>query len=1239
MLKNINTGYFGKVFSTPEWENHPNRFAASIPDEDPVQGGSGGSGTATIVANGVHSKEGQLIFRVLLRSTHPDTTYGYITFYEDPYFTDPVGSVQLIKDETVDCIPTATLLPNTRYYYYATDNGGSPAVTGEVVSANAYQTFSAYVTAHSNPTTVGGTNGSVTVGASGGTPNYSFRKLPNGGWSSKATSFTFSGLGAGSHSFEVRDSFISGTYETPRLVTVSRTLNDPKVLTVRLDPACTVNKSKVISISGTTSGGEATFDAFLYSDAARTVEVGKRLGIPMGTRVEINPNNGVSFPYKTNLYFRATTNDPASTPVTGIIYTDASCWPQIVLLQRGGGVSYNSSRGEYEQTVETHEFDTETETIKYYSEVWDSGDGSEFIIGDYTNYDETVPFYQKCVPNTTTEKRYFHNGGGGFTTTTQNSTDCGYIPPPDNMTLTVVATGSTSLNSNGTISATVTNGTNTPIKIKIDNGAWVNGTSRVFSNLVGKQNYTIYAEDSAGYTRSKVVKLLDISKTAHQNVTTYGGSNGSLTFVFNLGDGNGLLQTNKNGDAWVNNSSSPSFTGLAAGTYTFGFKDSAGTTVYFTETITQPPINDLDARTTLSHPTTIGGSDGSITINVITASNKPLIYGYRRSGTAEYTNFPATNDTTKVINGLTAGKWHVRITDSAGYVGDIRDNDLFDPSCTLSLTATATPPSTINGNDGSITATASNANGSVQYKLGNGSYVSNNVFTGLASGTYQVWAKDSAGCETSASATVSDPSCTLSLTATATQPTTIGGNDGSITATASNANGSVQYKLSNGSYVSNNVFTGLASGTYQVWAKDSAGCETSTSATVSDPSCTLSITATPTHPTRINGNDGSITLNPSGGQGGIRYTIVQGGVQIGGTNYTSSFTGLAAGSYTIWASDEVNCSTSTNVTLNDPACTFSITATVTHPTVNGGSDGAIAINPSGGQGDKRYSLAQGSVEVRSTTSTPQFTGLRAGSYTVWASDSVDCLKSVNVTIVDPAINDLNISDSTTGATSYGLSDGKIKINATGTNTPFTYSLFKNGAWENNSTGYFTNLAAGNYSYRVTDSANYNRTDTAVVTQPAQVIVATSGYSYNCEGSTKILREEVTLSSITDTYDVLVAKAYNEAKALVMVKIQNGACEIIAKGNSNLVFGEETILLGNVSVKREEEIEKIKHVVVLSSMTFHESTNPTWSKGKAVQITEVGVYDINDNLVAIGKLNKPISKNDIGVTILQLDMEF
>ena len=84
----------------------------------------------------------------------------------------------------------------------------------------------------------------------------------------------------------------------------------------------------------------------------------------------------------------------------------------------------------------------------------------------------------------------------------------------------------------------------------------------------------------------------------------------------------------------------------------------------------------------------------------------------------------------------------------------------------------------------------------------------------------------------------------------------------------------------------------------------------------------------------------------------------------------------------------------------------------------------------------------------------------------------------------------------------------------------------------------------------------------------------------------------------------------------------------------LAWGEEAFFFGNVKTDIKATAYTTDIPVVMPLNQFNSTTNPTWDGMSAVSVSEVGIYDANGNLVAIGKLNNPISKDStISRTIL------
>jgi hypothetical protein len=151
---------------------------------------------------------------------------------------------------------------------------------------------------------------------------------------------------------------------------------------------------------------------------------------------------------------------------------------------------------------------------------------------------------------------------------------------------------------------------------------------------------------------------------------------------------------------------------------------------------------------------------------------------------------------------------------------------------TVSVTATVTDANSGQSN-GSITATATGGSG-FTYKIGTGTYQTSGTFNNLAAGSHTITAKNSNGCEGSASFTVGTINAcngvNITVTAASTNATPCATpNNGTITVTAAGSTG-LTYSINGTTFQASNVFSTVAPGNYTVTVKDANGC-TKTAAT------------------------------------------------------------------------------------------------------------------------------------------------------------------------------------------------------------------------------------------------------------------------------------------------------------------------------------------------------------------------------------------------------------------------
>ena len=93
----------------------------------------------------------------------------------------------------------------------------------------------------------------------------------------------------------------------------------------------------------------------------------------------------------------------------------------------------------------------------------------------------------------------------------------------------------------------------------------------------------------------------------------------------------------------------------------------------------------------------------------------------------------------------------------------------------------------------------------------------------------------------------------------------------------------------------------------------------------------------------------------------------------------------------------------------------------------------------------------------------------------------------------------------------------------------------------------------------------------------------------------------------------------------------------------LQFGDERFFYGNLDTYIGATIFKTIFDVRVSSSIYNTTSNPTRSKDlttnpPSIEVSEVGIYDANKNLVCIGKLSTPVVLNANEIT-LELSIDF
>ena len=91
------------------------------------------------------------------------------------------------------------------------------------------------------------------------------------------------------------------------------------------------------------------------------------------------------------------------------------------------------------------------------------------------------------------------------------------------------------------------------------------------------------------------------------------------------------------------------------------------------------------------------------------------------------------------------------------------------------------------------------------------------------------------------------------------------------------------------------------------------------------------------------------------------------------------------------------------------------------------------------------------------------------------------------------------------------------------------------------------------------------------------------------------------------------------------------------GQSNLLnFGDEYFFYGNLETDIQATIYQMKYLINLSRNQFTDTSNPTWTSGTTSYVSEIGLYDVNKDLIVISKLQSPEIRQGIQQYVVKLD---
>jgi gliding motility-associated-like protein len=577
-----------------------------------------------------------------------------------------------------------------------------------------------------------------------------------------------------------------------------------------------------------------------------------------------------------------------------------------------------------------------------------------------------------------------------------------------------------------------------------------------------------------GCVKDTVISLIAssnpaISSISATNVTCNGLTNGTIIISSVI---NGAQPYQYSINNCVTTQTSNIFNNISSGTYTVCVSDFNGCTATSVVIISQPTSLLINSLST-TNPNCSPGNNGSITVN---ASGGTLAYQYSINGSALQSS--------NVFANLGSGTYTITVSDANGCtVTSVQS--ISAPNAPIFSVAIATNVSCNGGNNGSISSTATGGQGQITYNLQPTNQTNiTGSFSNLNANSYTVTATDIAGCSVQTILIVSEPTQLQWTITSATNINCNGGNDGTITATASGGSGQLTYTLqpTNQSNTSGN-YSSLGANTYTITASDINGCTITTTLSITAPTAVQWATASSTNVTCNNASNGSITTTASGGTGQITYTLQP----TNQSNTSGGFMGLAPNSYTITATDINGCTSTTIITITEPNPLTITSIVAVQPTCIPGNDGSLNITASGGTQTYLYSINGGGLQAGSN-----FGSLISGVYTMQVVDGNGCTATSSVSLIEPNSPIINLVEI---ISQNCKKNNDIKVTLINGLAPFNFQLLPSGI--TSSTGLFSNLPIGSYTIIVTD-ANSCSISTLVSILPSNPVIA--NLKFNANGS-------------------------------------------------------------------------------------------------------------------------------------------
>jgi outer membrane protein OmpA-like peptidoglycan-associated protein len=531
-------------------------------------------------------------------------------------------------------------------------------------------------------------------------------------------------------------------------------------------------------------------------------------------------------------------------------------------------------------------------------------------------------------------------------------------------------------------------------------------------------------------------------------------SNEKVQNVECSGDSTGTIEIFVNGGVppynyfWTSGERTKDLNALNAGTYTVQVTDASGCVEAYATKVYEPKPILLKLKD-VRHIACAGDLSGAISVNV-KGGVKP--YTYRWNDSLSFK---------QDLAGLNSGNYKLVVEDASNCIKTL-EQEVREPEKLIVNIDQVKNVTNFNGTDGAIYLSISGGVVPYKYKWSNGP--KNEDVANIPANSYSCRITDANKCVNTISVNVDQPALLEVEITHIEQIKCYGEQDGYIDIDVNGGVAPYSYSWSNGDTTKN--IANLGAGNYNLTVTDTHGMIKTVKGIIDQPSLLDANLQSISNNNCFGDNLGTIDINIEGGIPPYVYNWNNGA-------RTQDIAALSAGEYFVQIVDKNNCTDTISASVKHSPLLDVKSQEIVDISCFGTAEGSVKIDVTGGVSPYAFNWSNGS-------KTKDLVNIKAGQYNIKVVDSKGCNQSLDVRISEPPLLRTTIAEEI-NVKCKGESTGAVNLLVSGGTTPYLYEWSDGNTEKNN-----TDIGAGSYNVKITDSKACVNTLSATVTEPSEL---------------------------------------------------------------------------------------------------------------------------------------------------------